>query len=156
MASLKKLYENMNVFNEELAFSADEQRLWDTLKTIRSALLKATEELREKDIIKRSLDARVTFFIDPTAPYAQDIALFFDRLKKQKETPENFFKDFAILSQFVVAKNKEGLTASSMPGLFLNVEKAYGVKCPRCWQWTESSNEYGLCDRCAAIVGSCC
>lgn len=137
---------------EEASFSADQQRLWDTLKTMRSAILKATEGLREKDIIKRSLDARVTLFIDPQASFIKDIASFFDRLKKQGETPESFFKDFAILSQFILAQNAEGLTASSMPGLLLKVEKAYGVKCPRCWQWNEDNNEYGLCNRCKELV----
>ncbi len=150
LSPIKKLEDIID--SKELSFSADQQRLWDTLKTMRSAILKATEELREKDIIKRSLDARVTLFIDPTTPFANDISSFFARLSKQGETPENFFKDFAILSQFLLAQSKEGLATSSMPGLLLKVEKAYGVKCPRCWQWTESKNEHGLCDRCKELV----
>ncbi len=152
LGHMKKFEDVANIFTKELSFSSDQQRLWDTLKTMRSAILKATEELREKEIIKRSLDARVTLFIDPAAPFAKDIDAFFARLAQKGESVEEFFKDFAILSQFLLAQGKEGLTASSMPDLFIKVEKGYGVKCPRCWQWTESTHEHGLCDRCKELV----
>ena len=32
------------------------------------------------------------------------------------------------------------------------VEKAVGHVCPRCWNYTESEHEDGLCDRCAAVL----
>jgi isoleucyl-tRNA synthetase len=145
------IFDTVNKINA-LAMATQQERLWNTLKAIRSAILKATEELRAKEIIKRSLDARVTIFIDPKADFAKDIETFFELLKKHGETPETFFKDFAILSQFALAKNKEELSASLLPGLFITAEKARGAKCPRCWQWTESKNKYDLCDRCAVIV----
>jgi isoleucyl-tRNA synthetase len=91
-------------------------------------------------------------YVDPKADFAKDIDQFFVLLKQHGETPEAFFKDFAILSQFALSKSKEGLAASAMPGLHLAVEKARGVKCPRCWQWTQAKNQHDLCDRCAAIV----
>ena len=123
VGALKVNVDTINKINA-LAFAAEQEQLWNTLKAMRSAILKATEELRAKDIIKRSLDARVTMFIDPKADFAKDIEQFFALLKKHGEKPEAFFKDFAILSQFALSKNKEGLAASSMPGLYLTVEKA--------------------------------
>ncbi len=137
---------------EELAFVAEQKKLWDTLKAIRSAILKATETLREKDIIKRSLDAKITLFIDPQADYAADIEQFIAHLKSRGESVEGFFKDFAIVSQFERAQSKEGLAQSILPGLYLKADKADGKKCPRCWQWAETDHELDLCPRCQKLV----
>ena len=34
----------------------------------------------------------------------------------------------------------------------VKVEKATGHVCPRCWNYTESENEDGLCDRCNHVL----
>lgn len=129
-----------------------QKHLWDTLKAMRSAILKATETLREKGSIKRSLDAAITLYVDPKADWAPSIESFFKTLIKKGESPEAFFKDFAIVSQLQLADDKDGLIASEMPGLFVRVEKATGVKCPRCWQWAQTKHEQGLCNRCQGVV----
>ncbi len=136
----------------ELNLVAEQRKRWDILKAIRAAILKATETLREQQSIKRSLDANVTMFIDPKAEGTQELKTFFEELKKKGETPEQFFKDFAILSQFSLSQSADGLSESLYPGVYLRAEKAAGVKCPRCWQWAETEHEHGLCPRCYDIV----
>ncbi len=137
---------------DQLSFIAEQQRLWDILKSIRSAIFKSTEDLREKNVIKRSLDAGVTIYFDPKVEWAKDIVKFLKHLEYKGESPENFFKDFAIVSQLAIAQSNTGLSASSMPGLFVAVDKAKGVKCPRCWQWAETNHPHQLCPRCEKIV----
>ncbi len=137
---------------EDHAFEAGQEALWQTLKSMRSAILKATETLREKGEIKRSLDAKVIVYIDPSAEYSKLIQQFFSHLANKDESPESFFKDFAIVSQFQLAQEKDGLLETSLPGLFLKVAKALGKKCPRCWQWAETDDERDLCPRCTALV----
>ncbi len=137
---------------EELTFVAEQEKVWEILKSIRAAILKATEVLREQQIIKRSLDAKVTMFIDPKADGAQELQTFFDELSKRDEPVEQFFKDFAILSQFAFVDNAQGLTESGHPGVYLLTQKALGEKCPRCWQWAQTTHEHNLCPRCYEIV----
>jgi isoleucyl-tRNA synthetase len=137
---------------QENVFTAEQDTLWNTLKAMRSAVLKATETLREKGEIKRSLDAKVVACIDSLDKNMQPVMQFVDRLVSKGESPESFFKDFAIVSQFVLVDDKEGLTESSVPGFYLKVTKAEGVKCPRCWQWSQTNNDQGLCHRCAQLV----
>ncbi len=137
---------------QEQVFTADQEKLWNTLKAIRSAILKATEPLREKGEIKRSLDAKVIAHIDSSIENAQLVQQFLKHLSRKGESPETFFKDFAIVSQFALADSKDGLTESSVPGLYLTVSKADGVKCPRCWQWAENSTAKDLCSRCAQLA----
>lgn len=138
---------------EKHVFMADQQKLWYTLKAIRSAILKATEGLREKGEIKRSLDAKVTVFMDPALENYELVQQFMKQLSDKGETPEGFFKDFAVLSQFKLATQKGDLVESTIvPRLFVSAERAHGVKCPRCWQWSEKSNEQGLCPRCQKVL----
>jgi isoleucyl-tRNA synthetase len=123
---------------------------WMILKEIRSALLKAIEIEREKQLIKHSLEAHVTLYIDQNAEYASLINKFFINLNK--EMAADFFKEFLIVSQVVIAINPDGLVTTIMPGLLAQVKHADGVKCPRCWQWSVTNHSDHLCDRCAVIV----
>ena len=99
---------------EELARIGEQKKRWDMLKSIRSVMLKETEKLREQNIIKRSLDAKITMFVDPAGPEGKRLQQFFDDLEDKGESVEQFFKDFAILSQFEFAPSPEGLTEAQL------------------------------------------
>jgi len=117
-------------------------------------MLKAIEGLREKGIIKHSLEAKVIAYFDPKVQGLDVIQDFFEDLEASGQSIESFFKEFVIVSQFVIAQSPEGLEKSEYPGLFVKVEKATGEKCPRCWQWEIIDNKDNLCDRCQMIVTS--
>ena len=133
---------------------------WEILKDMRSALLKAIEVQREKGIIKHSLEAQVTLYVD--AQLNEKIGHFFIQLQNKRESVESFLKEFLIVSQckiqssFAKASADRGdvtnLEETELKGLFARVEHAEGVKCPRCWQWDVSSDSDGLCGRCQKIV----
>ena len=125
---------------------------WEILKSIRSALLKAIELQREKQVVKHSLEAQVALYINPEAEFAAKINNFFMQMNEKGEITESFLKEFLIISQCTVQQNTHNLTETELKGLFARVEHAQGVKCPRCWQWDITNDPDGLCKRCQKIV----
>ena len=138
---------------EEAKYEFDFESRWLMLREIRSAILKAIEGLREKGIIKHSLEAKVTIHVDAHAPFAQQFDALSKDLERTRQGAEGFFKEFCIVSQFVIAKNAERTTPTEYQGLSVNVQKAEGDKCPRCWNYEVTSNEYKLDKRCQRVLG---
>lgn len=139
----------------------DEQwvAMWNFINLLRDAVMKAVEQERQKGTIKDALGARITLGYH----FDADQENFFDQFKNYLAVTgqplELFLKEFLITSQVVVlsktdvsALEASGQYTSELPGLYVKIEKAYGVKCPRCWQWNETQNVYGLCDRCFQLV----
>jgi isoleucyl-tRNA synthetase len=124
-------------------------QVWDLLKTMRSALLKAIELQREKQIVKHSLEAQVTLYIDASH---EKIKSFFMALEDKGESVEEFLKEYLIVSQVTIVQDASNLEETELQGLFARVEHANGTKCPRCWQWDISTDPDGLCKRCQKIV----
>jgi isoleucyl-tRNA synthetase len=133
-------------------FAKPEQDQWDMLRAIRSAVLKAIEGLREKGIIKHSLEARVLMYMDADAAVHPLFKVLLKELQKTPQGINGFFEEFFIVSSFSLQTSAQGLTPSEYPGLSLAIEKAAGEKCPRCWQWKETVHEHKLCQRCQHIV----
>lgn len=130
----------------------ENNQLWTTLKAMRSAMLKAIEVLREKGLIKHSLEAQVLFYVDPSSEAAQQLKQLSGRLAQKDQLLEEFFQEFLIVSQIHIFDEKESdMQPTQVDGLHVYVTQAAGVKCPRCWQWqvTESSDQ--LCGRCFLI-----
>ncbi|MGB8367510.1 MAG: isoleucine--tRNA ligase, partial [Candidatus Babeliales bacterium] len=120
---------------EKRTISPEQESIWHLLKKIRSALLKAIELKREKGLIKDSLEVKLVVYFDPTAPFAQLLDTFFSELEDSHESVEEFFKEFLIVSNFDTVTGTNDLQESELKGLWVNVEKAPGEKCSRCWQW---------------------
>ncbi|MDP3888995.1 MAG: isoleucine--tRNA ligase, partial [bacterium] len=130
---------------DRIVFVAQQEERWQVIQNVRSAILKAIEEKREKNMIRHSLEARVTAYFDDKAPFAQTLHDFFKDLDRHKESPESFFKELTIVSQFDVISGRGELVESIYPGFYLKVEQAVGNKCPRCWQWEATEYEHNLC-----------
>jgi isoleucyl-tRNA synthetase len=126
---------------------------WALLKEIRSVILKAIELEREKGLIKHSLEAHVTLYIDMNSEDYQSLPGIFDLFKAQGQSGIAFFKEFLIVSQVTLATSSEGLNPSSAKDIYVNVTHAQGAKCPRCWQWQVTSNPDNLCPRCQLVLG---
>ncbi len=145
------IFETMEAARK-LGYLAQQEQRWDVLKQVRSALLKAIEEQREKQLIKHSLEARVTVYFDDAAPYAASLHEFFKIFDDIGEHVESFFKEFLIVSQFDMVTSNVALKPSTLEGLYVKVEQASGEKCPRCWQWDETDHSDKLCRRCQKIL----
>ncbi|MBA3953762.1 isoleucine--tRNA ligase [Candidatus Dependentiae bacterium] len=125
---------------------------WATLKQVRSVLLKALEVEREKELIKHSLEAKLVVYLDLNQENLKYLETLFSLFTRYSYSLEQFFKEFLIVSQFELASSSQGLQSTTMPGVYVLVSHAEGVKCPRCWQWSITSNVDNLCERCACIV----
>jgi len=117
-----------------------EIKLWDTLMSLRAAVLKKIEEKREAKIIKH--------------PYEAAVKLKY-KSKALDETVKKFSADMAeifIVSQ-AACEPYDLADAQWDSGLEITVDKAAGEKCERCWRYQESvgktAEHPNLCSRCA-------
>ena len=126
---------------------------WSALSELRDVVLKALEEEREKGVIKHSLEAKVKIYLDASDEQAKQILDFIKNLKAP-DNKDRFLKDFFIVSQCEIFEKPEGLEKSNqLSWIYIKIEHADGVKCPRCWQWSDAQISDELCLRCKKIVG---
>ncbi len=141
--------------------------VWEKLSQIRSAVLKALETLREQGVIKHSLDASLVLYVSPDF-------VGFEKLKKYcssllGQTFAAFLKEYFIVSHVEIVPVPNHTMIEVLPGLFIVACKASGLKCNRCWQWSQdcivekqgnlvennipgSGSGAALCGRCARVL----
>ena len=111
---------------------------WEKIKTIRETVLKSLEEVRQSGMIGNSLAAKVLIRAS-----AENAAL----LLRHKEDLRYIF----IVSQTEVLED-----ADAKDGLQIEVVKAEGEKCERCWNYSTavgSDAAYpSLCERCIPAI----
>ncbi|KKP35441.1 MAG: Isoleucine-tRNA ligase [candidate division TM6 bacterium GW2011_GWF2_32_72] len=140
------------------------------IEEIRDVVLKAIEMLREKGVVKHSLEARVKIKFDKTSEIYGAVKEIMALLKDTSQTVQDFFKEFVIVSEFDIVDNFEdeyeeeeeevegdefeGVIedAESISGMDVKVDHAQGSKCPRCWQWSIVFDKNGLCPRCQNVL----
>ncbi len=117
-------------FNElDFAISDSEKAMFDTLIEVREEVLKALEEARKEKVIGHPLDAEVTLTLKEKQ---------FELINPLIDELNRYF----IVSRVKVEKGE---------GLKVEVSKASGEKCLRCWNYSEL-NEDGLCKRCETVL----
>ncbi len=113
---------------------------WDKLIEVRQSVSKALEEFRQSGTIGNSLDARVTLYAD-----GETAAL----LRRHEGDLRYIF----IVSQAEVADSTGGQ-------LRVEVSRAQGHKCERCWNYSVAVGETGdfptICERCVPHVREMC
>jgi len=116
---------------------------WNRLLLIRDEILKALERARKDKFIGSSLEAGVGIYAD-------------GEIKSFIQENLELLKTMAIVSHMeVVGKSPKGnnvFESSDIPGLIVEVQKAPGEKCERCWTYRTSvgtnPDRSTLCDRC--------
>ncbi|MGA7449221.1 MAG: isoleucine--tRNA ligase [Terriglobales bacterium] len=112
---------------------------WTTLRSVRDEVLKALEEARNSKLIGTGLEARVLI----TAP---------DPLHTVLKRYEGQLRYLFIVSA-VTLNEGSGNGASSVR---VEVKKADGQKCERCWNYSthvgEDKNYPMVCERCSAVL----
>ncbi len=145
-------YRSHNVLSEIEAtnFVQQFEASWQLLLSMRAALLKAIEAQRESGAIKHSLEVRLICSFDDSL--RKQLA-FVDSLCERSGQPfVDFLREFLIVSQVELIKDTSGLVATTLPGLFAAVTRAQGEKCPRCWQYSVTTHEHHLCNRCTQLL----
>ncbi|MCX7857536.1 MAG: isoleucine--tRNA ligase [Deltaproteobacteria bacterium] len=112
------------------------ERIWDRISELKDAVNKKIEQKRGDKLIGHSLDAKVLIWVKKTD---------FDVLSSL----EDELKDILIVSQLRLKEGEE---------FQVEVERADGNKCERCWHYSEDTGSYGIftnvCKRCADILSS--
>jgi len=131
------------------------------IKQVRSEILKYIEIEREKGLIKHSLEASVEICVKIDEMNnigeinSRERVLWrnFEQIAGSKENVLKFFKEFLIVSNFSYAENESDCTQmSSISGIYIKITHAQGKKCPRCWNWSITTDEDDLCHRCVNIL----
>ncbi|HEY6769358.1 MAG TPA: isoleucine--tRNA ligase [Candidatus Sulfotelmatobacter sp.] len=121
------------------AGNSAEQNDWSVLRTVRNEVLKALEEARARKEIGTGLEAQITI-IAPEPIYGA--------LRRHADSLRYLF----IVSAAHIAEGSgNGTTA-----LRVEVKKADGTKCDRCWNYSihvgEDKNYPTVCERCSAVL----
>jgi len=117
---------------------------WDALMAIRSQVLKPLEEARKNKVIGAPLEAKVTISAPEPA---------YSLLRKYEQD----LRALLIVSQVTVARAESGNGAES--GLKVEVTRADGKKCERCWTYSvhvgEDAEYPTVCERCWPVLREC-
>ena len=103
---------------------------FDSFMSYREIILKALEEARAAKIIGKSFSAKLVLTLD-------------DKTKELFDSLDSDLAQILIVSQLEYKSGKE-----------FNVEvlKAIGSTCERCWMIVPQIDEVGLCPKCAKII----
>lgn len=129
---------NSGFVNEDLG------ERWKTMIDVKAEIAKAIEQARKEKVIGHSLDARINLALP------EKMRAFMDSHKED-------LRALLIVSQLQLAEEKtivKPYVSEEIKGLAVGVEKARGVKCERCWIYSESvgiNKEHpAVCERCVA------
>jgi isoleucyl-tRNA synthetase len=143
----------------EASYAITIEGVWSNLEIMRDVILKSIERVRETGLVKHSLEARISIFIDEKSPEGSLILKFLESIDPsihpmgtRDEREVKFIKDFCIVSQCEIKSLPDGLDKTDLDWLYVKVTHADGTKCPRCWQWEVTNDQEGLCARCRGVL----
>ena len=120
--------------------------IWQTVLAVRAELTKAIEPLRREGTIGHGLDTHVTLYADAA-------------LEASLRSVTTDLRAMCIVSRLDIeplANAPAEAWKGDMEGLAILVVKAQGIKCERCWIYTESAGtdpeHPGLCPRCTEVL----
>ena len=112
---------------------------WTTLRVVRDEVLKALEEARNNKLIGTGLEAQLAITAAEPA---------YSVLKQHAEQLRYLF----IVSAVTLTQG----TGNGTGGIKVEVRKADGQKCDRCWNYSthvgEDKNYPTVCERCSAVL----
>ena len=117
-----------------------ESQDWQTLRFVRDEVLKALEEARNNKLIGTGLEAQIT--ITAADPVSSLLERYADQLRY-----------LFIVSQVTLV---QGSGNGGSSGVRVEVKRAEGLKCERCWNYSvhvgEDKNYPTVCERCSAVL----
>jgi len=131
-----------DIFGRELPAGDPKQSAndWSTLRAVREEVLKALEEARADKLIGGGLDAEITI------AFAEPVYSVLTRYQDQ------------LRYLFIVSgvKLQQAGSTNGTGGIIVQVNKAAGRKCERCWNYSthvgEDSSYPSVCERCSAVL----
>src|SRR5436309_5254172 len=116
------------------------------LLEVRGAVTKAIEEARQAGLVKQSTEARVVLGTTGGGP---------DGLASLIAEQAAGLPEFFLVGDVVVGDGAGAADSPGVPGLRVQVERALGGKCARCWNIRalgEDPRRPDICGRCAAVI----
>ena len=107
------------------------RQMFTSLNAVRDDVLKALEEARAEKQIGTAQEAEVQLVVT----------------EEENELLEKGLKGAA--AQWMIVSKASVTTGAERS---VKVVKATGVKCPRCWNYSDNADENGLCPRCAEVM----
>lgn len=126
--------------------SPELEKKWSKLIAVRDEVNKAIELKRKEGVIGNSLEAKVRLFLK-----GEDYNLL-------KEYGEFLPTLFIVSATEVSDEGPDGevFESKEIPGLSINISRAPGKKCERCWNWSETVGSFEdapeLCHRCYGVL----
>jgi len=124
----------------------DLEERWQRLISIRDEVNKALEIKRKDRFIGNSLEAKVIIY--PPEDYLELLTSY-----------EDFLPYLFIVSQVELRRDsseKGGFISEEIKGLSIEVLRAEGNKCERCWNWSPSVGMFSdhplICERCYKVL----
>jgi len=123
------------------------EKKWELLWKIRNEVNRALEIKRQEKYIGNALEAKVTLYVDePTSAILEAYRSFLPALFIVSDT------EVRSISEAPATAYK----CTEINDLAINVERASGGKCLRCWNWRVSVGEHethpDLCHRCYEVL----
>ena len=136
-------YTDLSSFKDSDKLGLD---FWSKMQEIRSEVNRILELKRNDDLIKASLEAKITLYADETNH--QLLSQLGNELR------------FLLISSQAELKTIEQKSAtaveSTIAGLFIDIEKLREIKCERCWHRSasvgENSEHKDICSRCVENI----
>ncbi|HVI08228.1 MAG TPA: isoleucine--tRNA ligase [Candidatus Binatia bacterium] len=112
---------------------------WETLRSVREEVLKALEEARNRKLIGTGLESQIA--LSASQPVYSVLKRYADELRYL----------FIVSSVTLTEGSGNGTT-----GVHVEVKKADGLKCQRCWNYSthvgEDKSYPTVCERCSAVL----
>jgi isoleucyl-tRNA synthetase len=112
---------------------------WTTLRSVRDEVLKALEEARNQKLIGTGLEAQIV--VAASDPIYSVLSRYAEQLR------------YLFIVSAVILKQGSG---NGTGGVHVEVKKADGAKCERCWNYSvhvgEDKNYPTVCERCSAVL----
>ncbi|WP_343128709.1 isoleucine--tRNA ligase [Buchnera aphidicola (Kurisakia onigurumii)] len=116
---------------------------WNLIIQIKNEVNKVLEHSREKKIIKNSLEAFITIYVD------KNIQTKINKLKSEKKFI--FLTSKFSVKEYLLAPPKI-FKSTTIKNLKIKIKKIEGIKCTRCWHYfihtNNNTKNHTICDRC--------
>lgn len=134
---------------DESCIDADLEARWAKLIGVRDEANKALELRKKEKYVGSGLETNLVF----SAPHE-----YGELLAQYRDFLPTLFIVSAAETAPAGADLPEAYISDAIPGLAIKVEKAVGLKCDRCWNWSSSVGSYEahpqLCRRCHGVIAA--
>ena len=125
---------------------ADLDKKWSALMDFRNEVMKPLETARKDKKIGNSLDAKVTLYLGAGL---DDIKA---TLGDMDMAPEDFFIVSQLVLDDIANAPADAEKSDTYENLAIKIDQATGHKCARCWKYSDTVGDDGLCERCASVL----